>query len=37
VLSQDITAENQHIQIWPIDRLIEYPRNPRKNHAAVGR
>src|SRR5438067_12516804 len=25
------------IQIWPIDRLIFYVRNPRKNDSAVGR
>jgi ParB-like chromosome segregation protein Spo0J len=25
------------IEIWPIDRLREYPRNPRKNDAAVDR
>ena len=21
----------QHIELWPIERLREYPRNPRKN------
>src|SRR5215471_1444988 len=25
------------IEIWPIDRLVEYPRNPRRNDAAVDR
>src|SRR5215467_6500478 len=25
------------IEIWPIDRLIEYPSNPRKNDGAVDR
>ena len=25
------------IQIWPIDRLVFYARNPRKNDAAVDR
>jgi ParB-like chromosome segregation protein Spo0J len=25
------------IEIWPIDRLREYPRNPRKNGGAVDR
>jgi len=25
------------IQIWPIDKLIPYERNPRKNDAAVER
>jgi len=23
------------IEYWPIERLVEYPRNPRKNDAAV--
>jgi len=27
----------QRIEIWPIERLVEYPRNPRKNDAAVDR
>ena len=27
----------QNIELWPIERLREYPRNPRKNDAAVGR
>jgi len=27
----------QHIELWPIERLIEYARNPRKNDAAVDR
>jgi DNA modification methylase len=26
-----------HIEIWPTERLVEYPRNPRKNDAAVER
>lgn len=26
-----------HIELWPIERLVEYPRNPRKNHGAVER
>ena len=30
------TLTNQ-IETWPIDRLIPYPRNPRKNDAAVDR
>ena len=25
------------IENWPIERLVEYPRNPRKNDAAVDR
>ena len=27
----------QQIEFWPIDRLVEYPRNPRKNDGAVDR
>jgi ParB-like chromosome segregation protein Spo0J len=27
----------QHIELWLIERLVEYPRNPRKNDAAVDR
>jgi ParB-like chromosome segregation protein Spo0J len=27
----------QHIEHWPIERLVEYPRNPRKNDKAVDR
>jgi DNA modification methylase len=27
----------QRIEYWPIERLVEYPRNPRKNDAAVDR
>src|SRR5258708_7111590 len=27
----------QHIEYWPIERLIEYSRNPRKNDRAVDR
>lgn len=30
-------TERMEIQIWPIDRLIPYVRNPRKNDAAVDR
>lgn len=25
----------QHIELWPIERLVEYPRNPRKHDAAA--
>jgi ParB-like chromosome segregation protein Spo0J len=25
------------IEYWPIERLVEYPRNPRKNDGAVDR
>src|SRR6202162_3867387 len=35
MLSQETTA--LQIQIWPIDRLVLYARNPRKNDAAVDR
>ena len=27
----------QRIENWPIERLVEYPRNPRKNDKAVDR
>ena len=27
----------QHIELWPIDRLVFYARNPRKNDGAVDR
>ena len=27
----------QSIEFWPIERLVEYARNPRKNDAAVDR
>jgi ParB-like chromosome segregation protein Spo0J len=27
----------QHIEYWPIDKLVFYARNPRKNDAAVDR
>jgi hypothetical protein len=27
----------QNIEIWLIDRMVEYPRNPRKNDPAVDR
>ncbi len=30
-------ALTQSIDLWPIERLVEYPRNPRRNDAAVGR
>src|SRR6201987_5902854 len=29
------TAQALEIQIWPLDRLVFYARNPRKNDAAV--
>src|ERR1700692_1344019 len=37
MLSQESTAQNLQIQVWPIDRLGFYARNPRKNDAAVDR
>src|ERR1700692_1884579 len=30
-------SAGQAIELWPIERLVEYPRNPRKNNAAVDR
>ena len=30
-------CSTQQIDLWPIDRLVEYHRNPRKNDAAVDR
>jgi DNA modification methylase len=37
MLPQETTTQNHQIQIWPIDRLVFYARNPRKNDAAVDR
>src|SRR5215469_15798258 len=37
MLSQDTANQNLQIQLWPIDRLVAYARNPRKNDAAVDR
>jgi len=37
MLSQDTAKQNLDIQLWPIDRLVFYARNPRKNDAAVDR
>src|SRR5712671_3454947 len=34
MISQDVA---QRIETWPIERLVEYPRNPRKNDGAVDR
>jgi ParB-like chromosome segregation protein Spo0J len=31
------TPQEQHIEIWPLSRIVEYARNPRKNDAAVDR
>src|SRR5215510_2678149 len=35
MLSQE--PERSQTEIWPINRLVEYPRNPRKNDSAVDR
>ncbi|HWJ40382.1 MAG TPA: DNA methyltransferase [Candidatus Limnocylindrales bacterium] len=32
-----ISPPAQHIETWPTERLVEYPRNPRKNDFAVDR
>jgi ParB-like chromosome segregation protein Spo0J len=37
MLSQGTAAQQWQIQIWHIDRLVFYARNPRKNDAAVDR
>ncbi|MGA3029075.1 MAG: hypothetical protein ABSF98_30435 [Bryobacteraceae bacterium] len=38
MLAQESAARaTPQIQIWPIDRLVFYVRNPRKNDAAVDR
>jgi DNA modification methylase len=37
MLSQETAAQTPQVQIWPIDRLVFYARNPRKNDAAVDR
>jgi DNA modification methylase len=36
VFREQVTTA-QRIEYWPIERLVEYPRNPRKNDAAVDR
>jgi DNA modification methylase len=33
----NVSISEQHIEFWPIGRLVEYPRNPRKNDGAVDR
>jgi DNA modification methylase len=35
--TQETAPSIPHIQTWPIDRLVFYARNPRKNDAAVDR
>ena len=37
MLAQETAAQTPQIQIWPIDRLVFYARNPRKNDAVVDR
>src|SRR5664279_2995646 len=38
MLAQETSAQaTPQIQIWPIDRLVFYARNPRKNDAVVDR
>src|SRR5580700_7677444 len=37
MLTQETAAQTPQIQIWPIDRLVFYARNPRKNDAVVDR
>jgi DNA modification methylase len=37
MLSQETAAQPPQTQIWPIDKLVFYARNPRKNDAAVDR
>jgi ParB-like chromosome segregation protein Spo0J len=37
MLSQAISVQTSQIQIWPIDKLVFYARNPRKNDTAVER
>ena len=32
-----LQKSTRDIELWPIERLVEYPRNPRKNDAAVDR
>src|SRR6202045_4405463 len=37
MLSQGTAAQQYKIEIWPIEKLVFYARNPRKNDAAVDR
>jgi hypothetical protein len=36
-VSTNLSTNEQRTESWPIDRLVEYPRNPRKNDGAVDR
>src|SRR5438270_8296502 len=35
--SQEMASQATHVQVWSIDRLVFYARNPRKNDGAVDR
>jgi DNA modification methylase len=37
VITHEAAAQTPQVQIWPIDRLVFYARNPRKNDAVVDR
>src|ERR1019366_8011705 len=37
MVSQEMTAQTPQVQTWPIDRLVFYVRNPRKNDSVVDR
>src|SRR6516164_9569791 len=37
MLSPEISLQTSQIRIWPIDRLVFYAGNPRKNDAVVDR
>ena len=37
MLSQEAAIPSPQVQIWPIDRLVFYARNPRKNDSVVDR
>src|SRR5579871_7063442 len=37
MLSQETVVPTPQVQTWPIERLVFYARNPRKNDAAVDR
>src|SRR6266550_3098528 len=37
MLSQETAIHTPEVQTWPIDRLVFYARNPRKNDSAVDR
>ncbi|MGA7413387.1 MAG: hypothetical protein WBW33_23130, partial [Bryobacteraceae bacterium] len=37
MLTQQAAAQTHQIHTWPIDRLVFYARNPRKNDSGVDR